>query len=290
MPQVSIGLPVYNGENFLKEALDSILSQTYEDFELIISDNASTDGTADICGDYADRDARIRYIRQEKNIGAAPNFNSLFQVATGEYFKWAAHDDLIAPAYLEQCVKVLNSDHSVVLCTSKAQVIDRNNVICEAYDSDFNYNLEMPQERFGQLIQFHQNRCYEIFGVIRCSALRNTALIGSYTNGDGILLAHLGLRGRFVELPEYLFYPRRHPDQSQRIIHDKKLYDEWFDPLNRNNTNFPYWRIICEYANIVNKEPLLKSTKFACYFHIIRQALIVWRQLCGDVKRGIFRN
>ena len=100
VPRVSIGLPVLNGEKYVAEALDAILAQSFLDFELIISDNASTDATPDICADYARRDARIRLHRHPSNLGAAPNFNFVFQRSRGEYFKWAAHDDQISSDFI----------------------------------------------------------------------------------------------------------------------------------------------------------------------------------------------
>src|SRR5919112_5909956 len=102
-PRVTIGLPVYNGERFLEQALDGLLAQTFTDFELIISDNASTDRTPEICQAYAARDSRIRYVRQPENIGAGPNHNILVPMARGEYFKWASHDDLYDPDLVAKC-------------------------------------------------------------------------------------------------------------------------------------------------------------------------------------------
>jgi glycosyltransferase involved in cell wall biosynthesis len=107
VPQVSIGLPVYNGELFVREALDSLLDQTFKDFELIISDNASTDSTGSICNEYAKRDTRIRYIRQTKNIGAVPNFKFVLDEAAGEYFMWAAADDIRSPDCIETYLKYI---------------------------------------------------------------------------------------------------------------------------------------------------------------------------------------
>jgi glycosyltransferase involved in cell wall biosynthesis len=122
--KVSIGLPVFNGENYLEAAVDSILAQTFKDFELIISDNASTDRTQEICQRYCGRDSRVRYFRSEQNHGAAWNFNRVFELASGEYFKWAAHDDMIAPDFLQKCVAVLDEDPTVVLCHSQVQFIN----------------------------------------------------------------------------------------------------------------------------------------------------------------------
>ena len=111
VPLVSIGMPVFNGEDYVEAALDSILTQTFTNFELIISDNASTDRTEEICNDFADSDDRIRYYRQEKNLGAAANFNRVFELSSGKYFKWAAHDALQS---LDDAELALSNDLSFV--------------------------------------------------------------------------------------------------------------------------------------------------------------------------------
>src|SRR5215510_12797807 len=113
-PRISIGLPVYNGEKFLREALDSLLTQTFEDFELILSDNASTDETPAICRVYAAADKRVRYVRNAANIGVYRNFNRVFQLASGKYFKWAAADDVCQRDLLAKCLRVLETDSDVV--------------------------------------------------------------------------------------------------------------------------------------------------------------------------------
>ena len=123
-PKVSIGLAVYNGENYLEQAINSILSQTFRDFELIISDNASTDRTKEICLKYAKQDPRICYHRNAVNIGGANNENLTFKMARGEYFRWAAHDDYCAPTLIEKCLEQLEKDPTVVLCHSKVIAID----------------------------------------------------------------------------------------------------------------------------------------------------------------------
>src|ERR1043165_9639676 len=124
MAKVSIGLPVYNGANYLAESIDSILQQTYSDFELIISDNASTDATEELCRSYAARDGRVRYFRQKQNLGCALNSNFVFRQSTGEYFKWISHDDLHAPRFVERCVEVPDRDPSVSICCPKGVLID----------------------------------------------------------------------------------------------------------------------------------------------------------------------
>ncbi len=116
LPLLSVGMPVYNGQNYLAFTIEAILSQSFTDFELIISDNGSTDETEAICRAYAAQDARIRYERVEENLGAAYNFNRVFELARGRYFKWAAHDDYFTADYFERCIQVLEQNPAVVLC------------------------------------------------------------------------------------------------------------------------------------------------------------------------------
>ena len=123
-PRLSIGLPVYNGERYLAEAFDCFLAQSFQDFEIIICDNASTDRTAEICRSYAQRDPRLRYYRNEKNLGAIPNFNRVFELSRSRFFKWAAHDDLYHPRYIETCIRILDENPDVILAHSKTAFVD----------------------------------------------------------------------------------------------------------------------------------------------------------------------
>jgi len=123
-PLVSIGIPIFNAEEFLADALESLLGQTLGDFELLISDNASTDGTEEIGRAFAARDPRIQYVRNTQNLGASPNFNRVLEMARGKYFKCAAHDDLCEPTYLEKCVSVLEGDKEAVHCFTGTKLID----------------------------------------------------------------------------------------------------------------------------------------------------------------------
>lgn len=249
MTRVSIGLPVYNGERFISEALESLLAQTFEDFEIIISDNASVDGTEGICRDFAARDARVKYHRKTTNEGAACNFNRTFELATGEYFKWAAHDDICEPELLARCVEVLDRDPGVVLCYSKTRIIDAEGKSRGDYNFRIKGHLSRPQDRFRSQIRSHQ--CYEIFGLLRYAALKTTGLIGNYAGGDAVLLLRLCLMGRFHEIPDTLFFPRSHVEQSMAIRKNIRAFSIWFDPRNRERVIFPYWRIFAEYLKTV---------------------------------------
>src|SRR4051812_19900693 len=207
-PRVSIGLAVYNGDAFLEEAIESILAQTFRDFELIISDNASTDRTDEICKRYAAADPRIRYSRHPTNIGGVNNENHTFTLARGEYFRLAAHDDVCAPTLIEKCVKALDDNPDAVLCHSANIEIDEN-----GKQIGIRYGREgcsqRPSQRFREL-SWRWYPCEATYGLIRSNVLRKTRLQQNYTGSDRVLLCELGLYGRFILLEEPLFYKRFH--------------------------------------------------------------------------------
>ena len=145
LPLVSIGLPVFNGAKHIRYALDSILAQTLDDIEVIISDNASTDGTDEICQNYATLDKRIRYSRNDTNLGAAPNFNKVFSLAQGKYFQWAAHDDIYDTEFLQTCVTALETDSAIVLCFPEEVSIDDSGQFLRDRPYGFPNDLKNPR-------------------------------------------------------------------------------------------------------------------------------------------------
>ncbi len=209
--QVAIGLPVYNGQTFLASTLDSLLAQTFGDFELIISDNASSDGTEEICRAYAQQDPRIRYIRQPKNLGAVPNFNKVFEISDAPYFKWAAVDDQCDPTYLEKAVRVLDSNPDVVWCHSRSSHIDASGHLLEDPDSlNVSYverEADAPNARFRAVL-LGEKGSLDSYGLMRSSVLRTTPLYLPYYGPEKVLMAELALLGRYKEIPETLFFPR----------------------------------------------------------------------------------
>jgi len=218
-PRVSIGLPVRNGARYLGEALDSLLRQSYTDFELIISDNASTDQTEAICRDYVVKDPRVRYYRSSRDLGLANNYNCLFMRARGEYFKWAAADDVHEPDYLARCLDVLEHDPAVVLAYAKARFIDENGGPLDKTDPGFDLRSDIAPERFRYVI-YATSWVNAIFGLIRTKALANTRLLPNYPGGDYALLGELAIAGKFVEVPDTLFLRRLHPEASSQNTHD----------------------------------------------------------------------
>lgn len=283
-PCVSIGLPVYNGENFIIETLDSILSQTYIDFELIISDNASTDNTQNICKAYAAKDKRIRYYRNDLNLGGAWNYNRVLELSQGTYFKWAAHDDLLTPTLIAECVDILDNDSSIVLCHSKTSVIDENSRLI-----DFPFrHLELtdsldPCLRFHSIL-FNLVSCDQIFGLIRSLALKQTSCYCDYWTADKGLIAELSLWGRFYELDQSLLFRRSHPDQVTRQPLHKKY--EWFN--SPRALRMPYQlQATKRYLSSIYKAPLTLLQKVNCYVSVLGLIfqLKKWENLVSDTLK-----
>ncbi len=269
-PRVSVGMPVYNGENYIREALDSILAQTFQNFELVISDNASTDATEEICKEYLAKDERIRYYRTPRNMGATWNQNQVFKLSQGEYFKLAAHDDICAPEFLEKCVEALDQDSSVVLAYPWTKNIDQNGEVTGEYDLDGKLKLgsSRPPVRFRSMHRAFM--CYPIFGVIRSAALKQTPLLGSFGHADGALLSRLTLMGRFHEVPQHLFLNRRHPEQSTSVCSkdgncDFYAFLVWWDPDNAGRIVFPTWRLFGEYCKAIAETPITLYDQARCY-------------------------
>ena len=229
--RVSIGLPVYNGANYVAEAIESALAQTNGDLELVISDNASSDATEEICREFASRDGRVRYARAEQNGGAAWNFNRTFELSRGEYFKWLAHDDAIDPQYLARCVNVLDQDPTVVLCHTRTGIINgRGELVADDGTEEFEtweiqgVTPENERQRLNKVrstkpharylgVLLYSIRNHEMFGVIRRAEMAKTALHGAYRGGEKVFLAELCLRGAFHEVPELLSFSRWHNDR-----------------------------------------------------------------------------
>lgn len=273
-PRVSIGLPVYNGENYLAETLDSILAQTFAEFELIISDNASTDRTEAICREYAAKDHRIRFVRSPTNLGAARNYNRVFELARGEYFKWNGHDDPIAPVFLERCVEVLDRDPDVILCFARNRAIGGHGEDHEVSALTARTFLPKPQLASPEAhVRFYHAVVADhpqgaVFGLIRRSVLAQTALIGSYRSSDLTLLGELALRGRFHQVPEPLQFRRFHAQQGRNVYKTAHLREIWFDPNRSQTRHHLYLRLFREHVNAVRRAAPDGRTRSICYAYM----------------------
>jgi glycosyltransferase involved in cell wall biosynthesis len=269
-PVLSIGLPVYNGERYIRCSLESLLSQSFRDFELTICDNASTDETSRICMDYVHRDSRIRYHRNEKNLGASANFNKTFELSRGRYFKWASYDDVCAPDFLLRCIEALDNDESAVLAYTGTTEIDENGNAIGDFGWKLNFGSEKPSERFRELLVGH-SACYEVFGVIRSDVVRKTKLIGPYIGSDRKLLSELALRGRFVEIPQSLFMRRKHDRTSwDTMARNPTELAKWFDTSVNRRVVAAKCRLFVEYTRVITASPIDVLEKMRCLKILMR--------------------
>jgi glycosyltransferase involved in cell wall biosynthesis len=266
-PRLTVGLPVYNGEPYLRAALDCVLAQTYTDFELVISDNASTDATAAICQEYAARDPRIRYVRQPRNIGISPNHNALVDLARGEYFKWFAHDDLIEPTMLERCVEYLDDHPEAALCHVGIGFIDEHGNRFGTYTYTAETEDPSPSRRFKSLL--HTDGGDDMYGVIRTSVVRAILPWGSHHHEGRPGVAEMALHGTFHQVPEVLFLRRDHPDRGDRAPSIKE-HCVRLDPRRRHTpTAVLVAEYLVRYFRVVHRSPISRRERAACYGHLV---------------------
>jgi glycosyltransferase involved in cell wall biosynthesis len=270
-PRLSIGLPVYNGEHSLPDSLEALLGQSFGDFELIISDNGSTDGTADVCHSYGKQDSRIRYIRQPRDIGRVPNHNFLIEQARGELFKWAACDDLYARDLLKRCVDALDENPQVVLAHAWEAIIDDSNAVIVLVGYPVASDAPRAPDRFRSML--FDGWGDDSYGVIRTEVLRRTPLHGSYHLADRTFTTELALWGPFYQVPDWLFFRRDAPPRTS-TVRERCAY---MDPRRENRLRHPVARLYGEYAwayiSMIQRAPLTPAERQECYRHLARWAV-----------------
>jgi glycosyltransferase involved in cell wall biosynthesis len=269
-PRLSIGLPVYNGEEYLAESLDALLGQTYTDFELVISDNASTDGTADICRRYEKEDPRVRYFRQPRNVGLAPNHNFVAEKARGELFKWASNDDLYARDLVERCVDALDKYPHVVLAHSWTAKVDGSGNVTDAYKYPLSTASPQAPERFRSLL--FDSGGDDDYGVMRIDVLRRTAMKASYHHADHTIVAEIALHGPFYQVPDWLYFRRDHPDRAERACPTMRSRCVNMDPRRASRLRHPAVRLYGEYVwgyiAAIRRAPLSPADRRECYRYL----------------------
>jgi hypothetical protein len=280
VPRVTVGLPVFNGERYLAEAIESILAQDFDDFELLVADNASTDRTRDIVRCFAARDDRIRLLTSDENHGAAWNFNRLVPRARGQYFKWASSDDLLRPEYVSRCIEVLDADAGVVLAYARTSLVDADG----RWLRDHEDGLHLPQQQaWLRLRSFAMNRwlCNPCFGVMRTEVMRSTGLIGPTVSSDVTFLAQMALAGRIHEVSDRLFL-RRVVDTSCGLGQlSRAEVSAWFDPRRRVSRTPPMLRVFWDIERAIwrMRSPVGDRARTSAHFTYAwskRQAGIQW--------------
>jgi glycosyltransferase involved in cell wall biosynthesis len=270
VPRLSIGLPVYNSSTYVAESIEALLGQTFEDFELIISDNASTDNTGDICRSYGKLDSRVRYFRQRRNIGLAPNHNFCVMKAKGELFKWGAGDDLYARDLIGKCVAALDENPKVVLAHSWTAMIDGKGAVLQANEYPLATSASRAPERFRSIL--NDSGGDDDGGVMRKAVLLRTAMKESYHHADRTIIAELVLHGPFYQVPDWLYFRRDHPDRAERAHPGVRARCANMDPKRGNRWLNPVPRLLAEYIwayiRMIRSAPLTPAERRECYQYL----------------------
>ena len=228
-PRVTIGMTTYNVEQYLPLALESMLAQDYPDFEIVVCDNLSTDSTWEILERYAAKDQRVRVYRNPENLGEAGNFRRVVQLARGELFRLAAHDDLAAPTLISRCVEALDAHPEAILAFPQTMLIDSDGNEIGPWDDAMDTHDLRSRSRVSWYAR-KWNLCNEVFGVIRTDVLRKTRLLGPFLSSDVRMLHELALRGEFVQVPQRLFFRRMHATNTFGAQRDTDEVLEWLEP------------------------------------------------------------
>ncbi len=282
-PPVTVGLPVYNGEHHLPSALERLLGQTYGDFELLISDNASTDGTEELCRQAASEDPRVRYVRHAQNLGAFANFNYVAEQARTPLFRFASHDDLVDVTMLERCVEAQRAEPDAVLWYPRAVEIDQAGEVIGAFDDSMQLLSPHPHQRLHTFLDAYQtSNC--LFGLMRTEAVQSTRLLGDFLSSDVVMLFELSLRGRFIELPERLFQ-RRWEDRSLHPSKDPAEVARYYGMRKSAKLSLHFTIRFLEYMRGIRVAPLPPMEKARCFRELGRAWLPrYWRVMGGEVK------
>jgi len=248
----------------------------------VISDNASTDETPRVLRNYAARDRRIRLLFNHTNLGAAPNYNRVFEQSNGTFFKWAAADDTCAPTAIEKCVETMKANCQIVLCYPRSKQIDAQGKMSHlANDRSMQLDHESAVRRFIRAVTCVR-RATSVFGLIRRDALARTMLIGSFPSSDLVLLAELALLGKFQEIPEHLFFKREHAQNSMQAYRTMQERAKWFASSGAQGSVAPRWRLMREYIRVVDRHLESPIQRAACYSALLDIVRRSWPKLCQE--------
>lgn len=283
-PRVSIGMPVYNGARWLDEALQSLRAQTLSDFELLISDNASTDDTAAICARHVAQDSRIRYVRNAHNIGANRNYAAVLDSARGDYFKWAASNDLCDRRFLECCVAALEAEPGAALAYPRTILFGNDPGDGKLYEGDLSVTQDRPATRFAYVMcRMQLNNAMN--GVIRTRMLRRTHL-GTFRSADIVMMGELALLGKFVLLPERLFF-RRISEESATLLQGRAAKERHIEPDATSPLRWQDWKYQSGVVRAATLVAPLGTEKVNAMIFALKS--IVWSRsrLVNDIKAAM---
>lgn len=289
MPKVSIAVPTYNCEKYITQSLESLLGQTFGDFELVISDNASTDGTEAICRRFEAQDRRVRYVRRTQNIGGPGNFRYVFSLCSGKYHKWSTADDYWHPDFLNEAVAVLDGRPDVVLCYPMTRKIDLEGQTLSDYDDRLNLMDDSPRIRFRQLYE-RIGLCNAHLGLIRREAMLKTRLIAGHKASDVDFLGEMALLGKFWLLPDIRFFRRFHPESSSWARGSTEHQRKYYSPQSKVDPGMHAWRRLLFQYGMVWRSPITLADKLALSTDVVRWARYERHALSQELIGRVLRR
>jgi len=268
-PRVSFGVPVRNGAGTVGRCLESILRQDFGDFEIIVSDNASTDATCQRVEEFMARDSRIRLIRQPENVGLIENFNQLARAAHGELFRWVGADDWLEPDYTSSCVAALDADPKAIVATSGFELVDRHGeAVSRAWAGGF-LESRSPCRRLAQMLTFFHAGLgvYEPnYAMVRTAVLLASGLLPIHRHCDWLFAAKLSLMGPFVHVPKLLFHRGwSYPDRISLAGLAGRLH-----PIPRASLEPSVLNLYVGLVGVVGRAGLPPTEDLACQLLVLR--------------------
>lgn len=286
VPLVTIGLPVYNSERHLARSIESLLAQSYREFVLIISDNASTDRTRAICEGYAAEDCRVKYFRNPVNIGLTGNFNRVFELSHTKYFKWSTGDDFWAPEMLADAVSVLEADPTIVLCYPRTVIVDDEGREQRLFEDKLHLMQDDPGERFLAVIE-HIQLVNHHLGVLRADAIRRTQLFGRHVAADTGFIAEMSLYGKFYEVKKPQFFRRFHAESSSWSRANQEHQARRYHAANVRRVPFNAWLYHRSFWRAVIRSPISSRKKLALLARLAKRAYWDWPSLYEDLRLDV---
>jgi glycosyltransferase involved in cell wall biosynthesis len=280
-PLITVGLPVYNGLPYLGQALESLCRQDLQDVEIIVCDNASSDGTGDLVRDLAVRDRRIKYVRNPRNLGSSNNHNKVFSLARGRYFRWAASDDFVSTGALSRCVRALEDDSTRILAFPETVLVDAQGIALRPYDDGDGWSAATAAERLEvSLTQW--GYCNVIYGVVRADVLRQTRLLGSYPGSDLVLQADLAIRGAFTRVRGEYYHRRIHDGCTDERAPEQLA--QFFVPERSKPFDSKLLRIFYELTGVVWDARTSIGQKRRMYRALVRHAFGARDRLAAEAS------
>jgi glycosyltransferase involved in cell wall biosynthesis len=285
---VTVCVPVYNGERFLAQCLDSLLAQAYANFVLLISDNASTDRTREICQQYVKADSRVRYDRTPVNVGMYGNYNRVLGLVDTPYLKLANADDFWAPEMLADAMEQMERDPSLVLCHPRAVLVDEHGSEIRRYERPLHLMEDDPAVRFRRVLT-ELGLVNQLMGVIRTDAVRSMLPFMSDPPADAVFLAELSLHGRIMELPKFHYFRRFHEECSSWDRQSESHQVRLVSGTGTRRIHLATWKYHWGLARRVLHSPLGLRAKMGLLSFIGRRAAWDRSALMSECRQLLWR-